>query len=166
MAVAQTNNGDSNVVEKYCYDDLESNCDTYGALYLGNEAMKYTTNEGAQGICPLGSHIPSDNDWKMLEMQLGMTQSEADAFSVFRGVDQGTQLIDGGSSNFNVLFAGLRTDSGQISSYQAMANLWSSTNQNGNGNILYGRSLFNGAPKVFRNAWTTNQGFSVRCLAN
>ena len=29
--------------------------------------MKYTTKEGAQGICPPGWHIPTDEEWKLLE---------------------------------------------------------------------------------------------------
>jgi len=65
----QTNNS---TLEKYCYDNLESNCTTYGGLYQWNEAMQYVTIEGAQGICPAGSHIPSDLEWQTLEIFLGM----------------------------------------------------------------------------------------------
>ncbi|MBK6964411.1 MAG: hypothetical protein IPH20_10880 [Bacteroidales bacterium] len=34
----QTNN---NIFEKYCYANLESNCDEYGGLYQWNEMMQY-----------------------------------------------------------------------------------------------------------------------------
>src|SRR5680860_1181216 len=85
---AQTNNA---TLEKYCYSDTESNCTTYGGFYQWDEAMQYVTTQGAQGICPAGSHIPSDNDWKILEMQLGMTQAQADATG-WRGTDQGTPV--------------------------------------------------------------------------
>ena len=34
----QTNN---TIMEKYCYDNLEANCKTYGGLYQWNEAMQY-----------------------------------------------------------------------------------------------------------------------------
>jgi uncharacterized protein (TIGR02145 family) len=59
------NNG---VVEKYCYNDLESNCDIYGGLYQWNEMMNYTSSSftipsGRQGICPTGWHIPSIAEW-------------------------------------------------------------------------------------------------------
>ena len=54
-----TNNG---IIEKYCYNDNPTNCDTYGGLYKWDEAMQYTTTEGAIGICPSGWHIPSDDD--------------------------------------------------------------------------------------------------------
>ena len=36
----QTNNS---TLEKYCYDNLESNCDVYGGLYQWNEMMQYVT---------------------------------------------------------------------------------------------------------------------------
>ncbi|MCK5838660.1 MAG: hypothetical protein KAG99_02370, partial [Bacteroidales bacterium] len=51
---------DNPTLEKYCYNDLESNCDIYGGLYQWNEMMQYVTTEGAQGICPSGWHIPTD----------------------------------------------------------------------------------------------------------
>jgi len=41
---------DNATLEKYCYDDLETNCDTYGGLYLWDEMMEYTTTPGTQGI--------------------------------------------------------------------------------------------------------------------
>ena len=53
---------DDGVIEKYCYDDDDSNCSTYGGLYLWNEAMQYSNEEGSQGICPSGWHIPRETD--------------------------------------------------------------------------------------------------------
>ena len=46
-----TNNG---IIEKYCYDNNPANCAIYGGLYQWNEMMQYTTQQGAQGICPNG----------------------------------------------------------------------------------------------------------------
>lgn len=61
------NNG---IIEKYCPCTIwalgDSFCNIYGAIYQWDEAMQYTNVEGAQGICPPGWHIPSDNDWKIL----------------------------------------------------------------------------------------------------
>jgi uncharacterized protein (TIGR02145 family) len=59
----QTNNS---IIEKYCYNDLESNCDVYGGLYQWNEMMQYSTDSGGQGICPTGWHIPTDAEWTTL----------------------------------------------------------------------------------------------------
>ena len=64
----QTNNS---TIEKYCYNDLESNCDIYGGLYLWDEAMQYSTTEGVQAICPTGWHIPTDAEWTTVTTFLG-----------------------------------------------------------------------------------------------
>ena len=72
-ATAQTNNG---TIEKYCYSDTDANCTTNhpkrpdGGLYQWDEAMQYSTTEGAQGICPSGWHIPTDAEWHTLELFL------------------------------------------------------------------------------------------------
>ncbi|MFC2101976.1 FISUMP domain-containing protein [Bacteroidota bacterium] len=60
----QSNNG---IIEKYCYDNDPDSCTKYGGLYQWNELMQYTTQEGTQGICPPGWHIPTDEEWKVLE---------------------------------------------------------------------------------------------------
>ncbi len=61
---AQLNN---NVIEKYCLVDDPAQCDIYGGIYMWEELMHYSTEEGVQGICPTGWHVPSDEDWKVLE---------------------------------------------------------------------------------------------------
>lgn len=66
----QTNNG---IIEKYCYDDKISNCNTHGGLYQWDEMMQYVTTPGARGLCPDGWHIPTDNDWTTLATHLGGT---------------------------------------------------------------------------------------------
>lgn len=64
----QTDNG---LIEKYCYDNDEDNCDDYGGLYQWDEAMQYTTTVGAQGICPDGWHLPTDAEITDLYQYLG-----------------------------------------------------------------------------------------------
>ena len=64
-----------NATNSKCYDDLESNCNTYGRLYDWATAMNiastynsnsYTTNGKHRGICPDGWHIPSVEEWAIL----------------------------------------------------------------------------------------------------
>ncbi len=62
---------DNGKIEKWCYDNLPANCETYGGLYQWDEMMQYTTTEGAQGICPEGWHIPVYDDFDELAMSLG-----------------------------------------------------------------------------------------------
>ncbi|MCX6305015.1 MAG: fibrobacter succinogenes major paralogous domain-containing protein [Bacteroidetes bacterium] len=77
---SQANNG---MVEKYCYDNVESNCDVYGGLYQWAEAVQYLNGASnttswnpvpaghVQGICPSGWHLPSDAEWTVLTTFLG-----------------------------------------------------------------------------------------------
>jgi len=72
---------DNKITEKYCFDYNPSNCDIYGGLYLGVEAIQYIkgdintddpkTNKLVRGICPTGWHIPSDNEFAILADYLG-----------------------------------------------------------------------------------------------
>ena len=66
----QTDNG---IIEKYCYDNNEAYCDTFGGLYLWNEMMQYVTTEGTQGVCPAGWHLPTEAEWDSLINYLGGT---------------------------------------------------------------------------------------------
>ncbi|MDK2899363.1 MAG: hypothetical protein PWQ10_550, partial [Patescibacteria group bacterium] len=155
----QTNNS---ILEKYCYNDDEANCTTYGALYQWDEAMQYTNTEGAKGICPTGSHIPSDNDWKTLEMQLGMTQAQADATD-WRGTDQGTQMKINGTSGLNVPLAGTRYTDGSFNDLLYSPSLWSSSESSTN---IWIRVLYSNFATVGRYTDTKVNGVSVRCLGN
>ena len=159
-ATAQTNNA---ILEKYCYVDKESNCTIYGGLYQWSEAMQYVTTEGTQGICPAGSHVPSDNDWKILEMQLGMTQAQADVAD-WRGTDQSTQLETGGSSGLNMLLGGYRGADALFYNSSFFTDLWSSS-QSDVGNA-WGRGLYYTYSTVNRAIYGKSYGFSIRCLKN
>ena len=93
--------------------------------------MQYVVTQGAQGICPTGSHVPSDNDWKILEVQLGMAQAQADIGNAgWRGTDQGTQLKSGGTSGLNILLVGYHTP-GTFTGLSSSTYLWSSSDAGG-----------------------------------
>jgi uncharacterized protein (TIGR02145 family) len=62
---------DNSILEKYCYNDQESNCDVYGGLYNRQEMMQYVTTPGTQGVCPAGWHIPTNIEWTTLSTYLG-----------------------------------------------------------------------------------------------
>lgn len=49
---------DSFPIESTCYDDMSSNCSSYGMLYK---------KETANLACPSGFHIPSEKEWKDLD---------------------------------------------------------------------------------------------------
>lgn len=158
--ITQTNNA---VTEKYCYGNVESNCTAYGGLYQWDEAMQYTNVENSRGVCPAGTHIPSDNDWKLLESQLGMTQAQIELLDVWRGTDQGVQLRSGGSSGLTVLIAGLRVLDGSLVNQSLYAYLWSSTEVGG---TAWNRVVGQTESKLLRSAIDKRFGYSLRCVGN
>jgi uncharacterized protein (TIGR02145 family)/prepilin-type N-terminal cleavage/methylation domain-containing protein len=153
---------DNGTVEKYCYGDSEANCTSYGALYTWDEAMQYSTTAGAQGICPSGSHISTDDEWKTLEMSLGMTQAQANS-NGWRGTDQGTQLKTGGTSGMNIPLAGYHSTAGSYAELGAYAYVWSSSES---GSSAWRRGFFSGSATAIRYSSVKAYGFSVRCLGN
>lgn len=62
----QTNNA---VSEKWCYNSYYSGssyCTTHGGWYIYGEVMQYNYQDGAQGLCPSGWHIPTLAEWNVL----------------------------------------------------------------------------------------------------
>lgn len=158
------------VGSSWCYDDVSSVCVTYGRLYDWNTASNSTSGStnpsGVQGVCPSGWHLPSDDEWKELEMELGMTQVEADGIG-FRGTDQGEQLKTsywGGtnSSGFTALPGGYRSVSGAYIVMGSLGRWWTATES---GSKAWMRTLELSADDVVRgNTFGKGYGFSVRCV--
>lgn len=58
---------DNGVIEKHCFYDDPLLCEKFGGLYSWDEMMQYATDPGSRGICPEGWHVPTHEDWKILE---------------------------------------------------------------------------------------------------
>jgi uncharacterized protein (TIGR02145 family) len=54
-----------------------------------------------QGVCPDGWHLPSDAEWKELEMFLGISQDSLDAVG-YRGENVGSKLASSPDGWFRV----------------------------------------------------------------
>ncbi|MFA5421002.1 MAG: FISUMP domain-containing protein [Patescibacteria group bacterium] len=114
-----TNNGIDNI-EKYCYNNLESNCDIYGAYYAWNEAMNYVSTDRAQGICPDGWHIPSKTEYESLVSFVGDNPGLK--------LKASSPLFDGSNLyGFNAIRSGLHRSYGAFDSINYSASFWSST---------------------------------------
>jgi uncharacterized protein (TIGR02145 family) len=158
MIDKNTEASDNGSIEKYCYDNSEINCTSYGALYPWNELMNYSNVESSKGICPDGWHIPSDEEWKVLEIDMGMTRAQVDSTGM-RGTDEGTKLKAGGSSGFEVLMAGKLTVANQFESLGSYTTFWNSSGFNRTFSIYWS--------KIWRSSYVyddMNTGLSVRCL--
>jgi uncharacterized protein (TIGR02145 family) len=156
----QTNNG---TIEKYCYDNLVSNCNVYGGLYQWNEVMQYVTNEGAPGICPDGWHIPTDAEWTTLTTYLG-GEIIAGGKMKEAGLTHWASPNAGAtnSSGFTALPGGFRGGNGWFGNLSQTAGLWSSS-QSGGVNSWF-RNLYWYYEYVYTSDGDKSDGLSVRCV--
>lgn len=154
---------DNSLVTAYPYNNDTSYVKTYGLLYTWDAAMNGSKEEGACGICPAGWHIPSDEEFKILEMHLGMSRAQADMVNVWRGTHIGTSLKMGGESGYDARLAGRRSTEGAYSLMGRAEYVWTSTEYGTN--AAWRRCLDLYANDVGRwNTFPKSYGFSVRCV--
>ena len=172
----QSNNG---LGEKYCYNNLESNCAIYGGLYQWDEVMNYTSSSnsnpsGRQGLCPDGWHIPSDAEWCQMECFLDGTVNCA--LYGWVGTDAGGKMKDAGnqhwpspntgasnSSGFTGLPGGYRTNAGGFANLLTTITYWSS--KASSASHAWYSVLQNPSAQIGRDdSELTSLGFSARCV--
>jgi uncharacterized protein (TIGR02145 family) len=164
----------------FCYyDNLRSNRNTYGALYTWSAAVNGQDRldpelEPIQGVCPDGWHLPSDGDWKELEMFLGMTVLTADSTG-WRG-NVGGKLKSAGreywlipnngatnETRFTALPAGDRFPKSDYNNLHFSTFFWTSSNYNQN--TAWARALGYYVTTMYRGHQDSKEfGFSVRCV--
>jgi uncharacterized protein (TIGR02145 family) len=146
---------------------LAENYSTYGVLY----------NWPASLIsCPDGWHLPSDNEWKVIEgvvdSQYGIGNPVWDQTD-WRGFDVGKNLksnaLWGASSGtdqfgFSALPAGYRSDGGTFNYVGYHARWYTSTQYSTTS--AWNRTLLNQYDNCRRNFRIKSFGFSVRCIKN
>jgi uncharacterized protein (TIGR02145 family) len=141
----------------------QANYTTYGVLYNW---------EAAKAACPPGWHLPSDDEWKQLEMALGMTQIQTD-LSGKRGTDQGTQMksvsgwLQNGNGSNSSLFEGkpsgyTRHDGSGFWKMGEVETWWTTTNSATNSKWC--RYVWYNSYGVERNPAFFSTGLSVRCI--
>ncbi len=156
------NQSNNNLVEKYCLNDVEANCATYGGLYRWAEMMQvsYVYNSGnlypntytcdpcsptsspvgMQGICDAGYHIPSDKEWSRYEhcIESTITPTGSTSLTTFQ-----TTLGDRGTNSNAGTGAKMKGYSSAWPTY------WTGTNTSGfdalpTGYLEAGSSYFSG----------------------
>ena len=168
---------DNGILEKYCYNNEPDSCSKYGGLYQWQETMQYIYQQGTQGICPPGWHIPTDEEWKVLEGSVDshykIGDDYWDAYQT-RGLDAGANLkttngwssggngtdlygfsgLPGGNRGLDELFYLVGTD----------GTWWTSTTDSDNDKLR--RKLMHSQPGIIRLSVSSHLGSSVRCLKN
>ena len=178
-------NGAGNVGENYItkfYFDFggnSANTLTYGHLYtwaaiVNGQSSSNSVPSGIQGLCPVGWHVPSDNEYITMERYLGMSQEQAN-LTGYRGTDEGGKIKETGfehwiepntgatnSSEFTALPGGHGINGDFFLGLGSLTYLWSSTDD-GSINSYDRRFNFNQA-KISRNKHRKDTHNSVRCL--
>jgi uncharacterized protein (TIGR02145 family) len=152
------------------YNDDINNGDTFGRLY------NWFAVDDNRNIAPEGWHIASDDEWKELEIYLGISQSQADSTG-WRGSNQGGKLKESGivhwlnpntaatnSSGFNALPGGFQNGSGSYMDLNKEGRWWTAP-ESGSSNFWQRRLFFeNGKIYRFGTAGYRSFGFSVSCI--
>ena len=153
-----------------CNDDLSN---PYGNIY------NWYAVDDSRGICPVGWHVPTDDEFKELEMFLGMSQEEADNIG-YRGTNEGSKLAgnadlwsDGildsspefGNSGFDAVPNGAKTDSGSYIKINEEGPIWTSSMSDLYNNPFQ-RNLSFIYTAIDRGTPDMGHGFAIRCLTN
>lgn len=161
MINGSENMTDNGVIEKYCYDNSSANCNIYGGMYQWDEIMQYTTTQGAQGICPVGWHIPADNEWTTLIDYLGGEYVAGGKMKENGTVHWNSPNTGATNESGFTAIPGGRNTSGNFSKLTIGAYFHSSS---GDANSAWFRSIYFDEEYVSRYAIDKNFGVSVRCL--
>ena len=135
----------------------------YGRLYDWNTA---------ENICPAGWHLPTDEEWKTMEIRMGLSEEEANESAEFRGsIGIGMKSTTGWSasgngtntSGFNAYPAGYyRVDSLSHHNLEIYANFWTATESSGA--YAWLRTLAHNRTGVNRSKTQKENGYSCRCV--
>lgn len=149
----------------YCWlrNDIQYK-NVYGALYNW-----YTVETGK--LCPSGWHVPTDDEYKTLELTLGMAANQLDLLE-WRGTDQGSRMksktgwADGengtNTSGFSALPGGYRwAKTGAFNGIGMITYWWSSENSTDYG---WYRRLDGTESGVYRSATSKEGGKYIRCV--
>ena len=148
-----TRNLNIKITDSYCYDGKEANCGRYGRLYTWDAAKNGCNMLGD------GWRLPTDNEWReMAKHYGGVREDSADS-----GAAAYKALLDGGSSEFNVVLGGGRDSDGKYARLDAHGFYWSATESDARQAWLY--NFGKGSQILNRHSDMEKQrAVSVRCI--
>jgi len=149
------------------YGDVETNAGRFGRLYTWDDIMNGASStednpSGIQGPCPDGYHVPSDPEWKQLELFLGMKQSQADSLG-WRGTVEAMYILEGGNTGLEIKWTGLYD--ADVANYAGKLTLgfyWTATDYNAS--YAYFRQFEKNIITINRQLKPKDYGFSLRCI--
>jgi uncharacterized protein (TIGR02145 family) len=153
------------------YNNDSSYDEVYGKLYNGYAALD------DRNICPAGWRVPTDDDWKALELTAGLPEEEADTTGARGGFENTGGMLKDDNTNlwsppntgannetgFTALPGASRNSLGLFDIIEGNAGVWWSTSQTDDDNA-YSRKLRFDSSAIFREISDLNAGYSVRCV--
>jgi len=157
----------------YCnYGNNTNFVNTYGRLY------NWYAVDDSRDIAPKGWHVPVDEEWKELEIFLGMGSGEVNIRG-WRGTDEGGKMKESGTTHwispntgatnetgFTALPGGGRSSmenfEGDFVNNTLQASFWSSSDESSS--QAWFRYLSYTHSDVRMNSISKRQGFSIRCV--
>ena len=134
-----------------------------GVLY--NWYVLDSSSNGNKNICPQGWHVPTDNDWKILEEYLGGPERAGGKMKEtgsLNWVNPNTSATN--ESLFSALPSGYRLYSGSFVNKGNNGFYWSSSEHSTSN--AYFRFLQNESARIIKNSIYKASGLSIRCLKN
>jgi uncharacterized protein (TIGR02145 family) len=135
----------------------------------------------SRNIAPEGWHVPTDEEWKELEIYLGISQAYADSTG-WRGTYEGDKLKEVGSiywsypnlyadniTGFSAVPVGYRSASdGEFARHSEMVCFWSTSTDSSHlikdAETSWLRMLYDQTSQIGRYSYHKGNGFSVRCV--
>jgi uncharacterized protein (TIGR02145 family) len=141
---------DNCIPEKYCTGDNVANCTSFGGLYQWDEMMLYDNVAAAQGFCPPGWHIPTENEWTAL-----FNFYTSNGFA-------GAPLKSTGYSGFNADISGTRFNNVNWFFNNFAVMFWSSSQEAPDKAWAHGMNYYN--PSVSYYPGSRTHALSIRCI--
>lgn len=150
-----SNASDNDETEVYAWGNNLDTLALYGGLYDWDEMMDYSEEAASQGICPEGWHVPTREEWEILN-------------DTFEEGNAGSELQATGSSGFDALKGGDRHANGDFFSFASSAFYWTSSSWNYDGRTAgYYIEMISCNDILQRGSFFIKKtGASVRCLKN
>jgi uncharacterized protein (TIGR02145 family) len=137
----------------WCYDDAEPNCGRYGRLYTWESAQR-----GCQSLGE-GWRLPTDDEWRQLAKLYGGLGND----SPERGKAAYAALVSGGTSGFNALLGGIRSDDGRYERLEAHGLYWTASENDSTSAPFY--NFGQGSRALYRQPQgAKGRAMSVRCV--
>lgn len=142
--------------------------DADGNTHLAELGRLYTAT-GAKAATPDGWRLPTDDDWKQLEMTLGMSRKDADKTEQWRGNIAGSMFTARGDTTaLGLRYGGYFTPNTIMGMtgfrfISAYAWYWTSTTDSDKGEgYTFGRKFIWNRTSVWRGSFDNKLMFSVR----